>query len=179
MVIQNENILIEDLAKKKIVELSEGDMRKSLNLLQSLYMINSQFENNIITLSSVYKLVGHPSDDERDEIINTLNNKDLKSIYQTLNKLESEKSLSNQDIIKEISSYFGKTFILNYKNQKLAKLKSKSKSKLANIRMEIKEQIKILDLFDKLAKIEVNISTNTNTNIQLLAISSIINNYNY
>ena len=176
MVIQNENILIEDLAKKKIVELSDGDMRKSLNLLQSLYMINSQFENNIITLNSVYKLVGHPTEDERYEIINTLNNKDLKSIYQTLNRLESEKSLSNQDIIKEISSYFGKTFILNYKNQKLAKLKSKSK--LANIRMGIKEQIKILDLFDKLAKIEVNISTNTNTNIQLLAISSIINNYN-
>ena len=42
----------------------------------------------------------------------------------------------------------------------------------------MKSQNKLLDLFDGLGKIEVNLANNTNNNIQLLAISSVINNYN-
>ena len=177
-VIQNENMKIEEQAITKIVELSEGDMRKSLNLLQSLYMIQGKSELNIITLHSVYKFVGHPTNEETEEIINTLKNKDLQTTYEILNKLESEKSISNQDIIKEISTYYGKTFIVAYK-KKIAKSKLKSKlNSDIDIKMSIKQQIKLADFFDKLAKVEVNISSNTNTNIQLLAISAIINNYN-
>jgi replication factor C subunit 3/5 len=176
MVIDFEQINIEDGAKEKIVELSEGDMRKSLNLLQSLYMIHSQKKSNLnlITLNSVYKSIGYPTDDEKEQIVNSLQGKDLLSSYQILNRLQSENSLSNQDIVREISSYYGKTYIQSYKEIK----KSKMKNPNSVVRMGLKEQRKLIDLFDGLAKIEMNLSTNTNPNIQLLAISSVINNYN-
>jgi replication factor C subunit 3/5 len=179
MVINLEQIQIEDGAKEKIVELSEGDMRKSLNLLQSLYMIHSQKESDFasITLNSVYKSIGYPTDEEKEEIVNSLSGKDLLSTYQILNRLQSENSLSNQDIIREISSYYGKTYIQSYKEIKSAKI-LKSKNPNSVIRMGLKEQKKLIDLFDGMAKIEMNLLTNTNSNIQLLAISSVINNYN-
>jgi len=179
MVVNIEQIQIEDSAKEKIVELSEGDMRKSLNLLQSLYMINSQKDSTVslITLNSVYKSIGYPTDEEKEEIINSLNGKDLMTSYQILNRLQSENSLSNQDIVREISSYYGKTYIQSYKDVKSEKI-AKSKNPNQTIRMSLKEQKKLIDLFDGLANIEMNITTNTNPNIQLLAISSVINNYN-
>jgi len=179
MVISTEQIQIEESAKEKIVELSEGDMRKSLNLLQSLYMINSQKDSTVslITLNSVYKSIGYPTDEEKEEIINSLNGKDLMTSYQILNRLQSENSLSNQDIVREISSYYGKTYIQSYKDVKSEKI-AKSKNPNQIVRMSLKEQKKLIDLFDGLAKIEMNITTNTNHNIQLLAISSVINNYN-
>jgi replication factor C subunit 3/5 len=176
-VISLENINIEEIAKKKIVELSDGDMRKSLNLLQSLFMINSCNKSKLITLNSVYKSIGYPTDEQRKEIIDTLICKDLSVSYLILNRLQLENNLSNQDIIREISSYYSKTYIQSYKNIKITKLSKQKKSNLV-IRMNLKEQRKLLDLFDDLAKIEMNLSTNTNNKIQLLAISSIINNYN-
>ena len=144
-IIKLENINIDEKAIYKIIELSEGDMRKSLNLLQSLYMIKN---NELITIESVYKSIGYSTDSERDEIIKSFNNKDLNKIYEILKKLQMMNNLSNQDIIREITFYYSKNKIKNKK--------------------------KILDLFDELAKIEINISNNINNNIQLLAISSII-----
>jgi hypothetical protein len=97
-------------------------------------------------------------------MINNVQNKDLLEIYQILNKLQSENNLSNQDIIREISSYYIKLNLTKY---------STSKTKLTrNI------QDKLLNLFDELANVEINLITNTNNNIHLLAISSIIYNYN-
>ena len=124
----------------------------------------------MISLHSVYKSIGFPTDEEREEIINSISTKSLTSTYQILNKLETENNLSNQDIIREITTYYGKTYLQNMKDIR--------KQKGKNIILTQKEQNKLLNLFDELSKIEVNISNNTNSNIQLLAISSVINNYN-
>jgi len=149
-IIQKEGINIELNVAQRIIELSEGDMRKSLNLLQSLYMING---NNQITLNIVFKLIGYPTDEEREQIIGSLENKTLEITYDTLRRLQTDSNLSNH----------GKTHLQKYQS--------------LTPKLKLKEQDKLLDLFDDLAKIEINLSTNTNTNIHLLAISSIINNY--
>ena len=163
-VIKLESINIEQMAIEKIIELSEGDMRKSLNLLQSLYMIKG---SELITLNYIYKSIGYLTDDERNDIINNLNYKNLQEIYQILFKLENEQNLSNQDIVKEITTYYSKTYLNNYKEKK-------SKTK----RLIQSDQNKLLNLFDELSKIEINLSNNANSNIQLLAISSTLYNYN-
>jgi len=155
-IIQIENINIEKTAIEKIIELSEGDMRKSLNLLQSQYMINGE---KLITLNSLYRSIGYPTDDEREEMINNVQNKNILEIYQILNRLQSENNLSNQDIIREISAYYVKLY-------------------LTKIKLSKNTQDKLLNLFDELANVEINLITNTNNNIHLLAISSIIYNYN-
>jgi replication factor C subunit 3/5 len=148
-IVKLENININDKAIEKIIELSEGDMRKSLNLLQSLFMIKN---NELITLESVYKSIGYPTDIEREDIITSFNNQNLNNTYEILKKLQLLSNFSNQDIIREVTTYYS-----------INKIKNKEK---------------ILNLFDELAKIEINISNNTNNNIQLLAISSIIYKFN-
>ncbi len=156
MIAEKENMNIEKDAIQTIIDLSDGDMRKSLNLLQSLYMIN--YESNIkINNDLVYKAIGYPIEEDRKMIISCLKNKTLKEIYQILNQIISDNNLSNQDIIKEITTYYGKVQINN---------------------LSSKEKKKLLNFFDELAKIEVNISSNTHNRIHLLAISSVINNYN-
>lgn len=155
-IINIEKININEDATKKIIELSEGDMRRSLNLLQSLYMINCE---KLIELNTVYKSIGYPSDDEKNDIIESLKGKTLNETY---NILSGFNNLSNQDIIREISGYYSKQFIQQYRDKKK--------------RIPINEQNNLLDLFDGLAKIEVNITSNTNNNIHLLAISSVIYN---
>ena len=160
-VIQIKNILIEKTAIEKIIELSEGDMRKSLNLLQSQFMING---NKLITLNSLYRSIGYPTDEERKELIENVSNKDLLGIYQILNRLQSENNLSNQDIIREISTYYVKMYL--------------NKSSITKTKLTNKIQNKLLNLFDELANIEINLITNTNNNIHLMAISSIIYKYN-
>jgi len=151
-----EQINIEELAIVKIIELSEGDLRKSLNLLQSQYMINNK---NLITLNLLYKSIGYPTDNEREQMMKNIKNKNILEIYQILNILQSETNISNQDIIREIITYY-------------IKLYSTTKKISNNI------QNKLLDLFDKLANIEINLITNSNNNIHLLAISSVIYDYN-
>lgn len=152
MVVANEHINIEQSTIEKIVEISEGDMRRSLNLLQSLSMVASN-DNNIITTDAMFKLIGYPTDEVKEMIINSAKKETLCNTYQTLNKIEGEYNLSNNDIAREIASYYGKS--------------------------NTKPNMKILDLFDDLSKIEVNMVNNTNNKVQLFAISSVLYNYNH
>ena len=154
-VIELENVNIEEKAIEKIVELSEGDMRKSLNLLQSQFMI---YNSNLITINSIYKSIGYMTEEEQNNLINNLKNCTLQDTYNTLSKIQNENNMSNQDIIREITSYFTRIYL---KEQKLKK----------NI------NDKLLIFFDELANIEINITTNTYNNIHLLAISSILFNF--
>lgn len=174
-----ENINIDEIALKTIVELSEGDMRKSLNLLQSLHMIYMRGldKDIIINVSHVYKIIGYPSSEERQSIISCLANNNLSDTYQTLKSIKNETSLSNQDLVREMVNYYSKTFFDEYKQKRIDMAKINGK-KIKVTRFDLTTQNKLLNLFDDLAKIEVNLSNNASENIQLYGISSIINNYN-
>ena len=127
----------------------------------------------------VYRTIGYPTDVKRNIIINCAksNNMSLNSIYQTLNTIVSENNLSNSDILRELTNYYGQIYILEYKKKKQMK-KSNSKSEIREIRFNLTEQNKLIDLFDKLAQIEINLSTNTNSYIHLMAISSCLYMFN-
>lgn len=199
-----EQMNIDDNALETIVELSEGDMRKSLNLLQSLHMIYvrksenkeaskkeaseqaskkeaseqvSEINIHQITLNNIYKTIGFPSQEEKNKIIICLLNKSLSETYKILKLIQDENSLSNQDLVREMSNYFSKTFINSHIQNRIDIAKEKGK-KIKVTRFDSNTQNKLLNLFDDLAKIEVNLANNANENIQLLALSSIINNHN-
>jgi len=155
----NEKINITDEAKYKIIEISEGDMRKSLNLLQTLYMT---YNNKLIDINIVYKTIGYPTTEERKILYNIFKEKELKKIYNILKEIQTKYYLSNNDIIKEITEYYSLEYI-NELNKK---------------KYNVKIQNKLLDLFDNLANIEVNLVNQINNNINLIAISSIINLFN-
>lgn len=143
-IINLENINITEDCVNNIITISEGDMRKSINILQSLYLINS---NNMITTEKLYQTIGYLEPEKSLEMINYLfEDKSLNEIYDTVLKFKEENNLSINDIIKELSN-----FLLKNNNISTSKL---------------------IKIFDKLAQIEVYLTNNVNQDIQLCAIIS-------
>ena len=143
-IINLEKINITEDCVNNILKISEGDMRKSINILQSLYLINS---NNIIITKDLYQMIGYLEPDKSIEMMNYLfEEKSLNEIYTIILKFKEENNLSINDIIKELSN-----FLLKNDNIPTSKL---------------------IKIFDKLAQIEVYLTNNVNQDIQLCAIIS-------
>lgn len=143
-IIKLENINITEDCINNIIKISEGDMRKSINILQSLYLINS---NNLITTKNLYQTIGYLEPEKSIEMMNYLfEEKSLNELYTTILKFKEDNNLSINDIIKELSNFLLKSN--NISNTKLIKI------------------------FNKLAQIEVYLTNNVNQDIQLCAIIS-------
>ena len=143
-IINLENINISEDCINNIIKISEGDMRKSINILQSLFLINS---NNMIITKDLYKMVGYLEPEKSIEMMNYLfEKKSLNEIYTTILKFKEKYNLSINDILKELSQ-----FLLKNTNLSTSKL---------------------IEIFDKLAQIEVYLTNNVNQDIQLCAIIS-------
>lgn len=97
-VIEKENVKITDKAKKSIANISEGDMRKAYNILQS---VNMSFEN--IDDENVYECIGDPQPKDIDNILNALINYDFKECYNYIKNIKDSKGLALIDIIKYIT----------------------------------------------------------------------------
>ena len=83
------------------MDLSGGDMRKVLNVLQSTWMA---FKD--ITEDNVYTCVGHPLKKDIDNIVYwLLNDDDFKETYQKINKLKLDKGLALEDILTQVHLY--------------------------------------------------------------------------
>ena len=76
-----EKVQINDDCYKEIINLSEGDMRKSINLLQSLYLT---YSNEIIDINKIYQIVGYSNPTDTKELMNILFDKKL-SILEVYN----------------------------------------------------------------------------------------------
>ncbi len=87
--------------------LSKGDLRKSINFLQSLSL-----QSNHLNLELCYKIAGVPSIDEVKDILNTLfNNKiDYNETNKKIDKLIKSQGYSLSIVLKELVSY-----LLTYK----------------------------------------------------------------
>ena len=140
-----ENMNIEDDAINDIIKLSDGDMRKSLNVLQSL---NMTYGSENINTKLLYKNIGHPSPEEKINIINIILKSDISTAYTFVKELESTKSISINDILNDFINYIiiNKTF----------------------------SAIKTARILSGFSEIEYFLTGNINTSIQLGAIISII-----
>ncbi len=72
MIIKNENIKIEPNTVEIIALLAKGDLRKAINLLQSISM-----QSNKITIDKCYEVAGVPSKKETNDILSILLNSKL------------------------------------------------------------------------------------------------------
>lgn len=141
-IVVKENISISDDCIHNIVKISEGDMRKSINILQSLFLINS---NNLITTKDLYQTIGYLEPEKSLKMLEyLLEDNSLNETYNTILKFKEENNLSINDILKELTNY-----LIN-------------NSKISNS--------KFIKIFDKLSQIEVYLANNVNQNIQLCAI---------
>lgn len=105
LIIKNEKINITDDGREAIHELSNGDMRRVVNLLQSTSM---SYSDEQIDENKVYQCCGHPLKSDIEKIIQLLLNSDIRTAYQEIQQMKIEKGLALQDILTEVSMFVGK-----------------------------------------------------------------------
>jgi replication factor C subunit 3/5 len=147
-IVELESMNVNDQVVHEIIRLSDGDMRKSLNVLQSLFMTCG---SKPIDMASLYKNIGYPLPEEKQEIINKILTLDLASGFEFVKKIELDKSLSLNDILNDLVTY-----ILTHK---------------------VFTPIKKARILAGLGEIEHYLSGNVNSSIQLGAIISVIKSY--
>lgn len=147
-IIKIENMQVNEDVIDEMIKLSDGDMRKSINVLQSLYMT---YGNEIIDMVSLYRNIGHPLPNEKKDIINKILTLDLTSAYYFVKEIELNKSLSLNDILNDLVSHI--------------------------ITHSIYTPIKKARILIGLAKIEHYLTGNVNMSIQLGAIISVIKSH--
>ncbi|KAJ3603741.1 hypothetical protein NHX12_028482 [Muraenolepis orangiensis] len=96
-VVQEESIDITPDGMKAIVTLSSGDMRRSLNILQSTNMAYGK-----VTEDTVYTCTGHPLRSDIANILDWSLNMDFTEAYKQILKLKTLKGLALQDILTEV-----------------------------------------------------------------------------
>ncbi|XP_060928379.1 replication factor C subunit 5 [Limanda limanda] len=96
-VVQQESIDVTPDGMKAIVTLSSGDMRRSLNILQSTSMAYGK-----VTEDTVYTCTGHPLRSDIANILDWSLNKDFTSSYKQILQLKTLKGLALHDILTEV-----------------------------------------------------------------------------
>lgn len=96
-VAQAEELTLETGADKAIVSLSGGDMRKVLNILESCSLA---YKN--IPLDKIYEVTGRPSPVDIKTIYDGLMQESYNSAQRTIISLKADKSLSLDDIVRDV-----------------------------------------------------------------------------
>ncbi|XP_039629508.1 replication factor C subunit 5 isoform X1 [Polypterus senegalus] len=96
-VIAQENVNTSPDGLKALVNLSSGDMRRSLNILQSTHMAYE-----VVTEETVYMCTGHPLKSDIANILDWMLNKDFTTAYNNIMELKTVKGLALHDILTEI-----------------------------------------------------------------------------
>lgn len=99
-IVKCENVEMTENGKKALLKLSKGDMRKTLNILQSTHAAFGS-----ITEESVYTCVGHPLQSDISAIVESMLSEDYSVSFLRIQKLIKEKGLALQDVLTEVAAY--------------------------------------------------------------------------
>ena len=92
-----EGLQLESEAVQAIVKLSAGDMRKVLNILESCAL---SYKN--IPTCKIFEVTGRPSPTDIEQIYGSLTSSTFKDAFEIFMKLKTEKSLSLDDIVRDL-----------------------------------------------------------------------------
>lgn len=173
-VCENEKIQITKNAIELVIKRSNGDMRKLLNILQSLYMHNNMKLHNdnlsnksgnsiidttndylVINENSVSKILSCPTKKNIIDILDFLQKNDLKSSYDFIQKIINKNGISLLELINNIYE-FSMDYLIN-KNRDFVKY----------------PQEKVIQIIKRLAIINENLTYCNNENIQLVSFVAI------
>jgi len=115
----NENLSIYDNSLEIIAHLSNGDLRKAINLLQSISM-----KSHEIIPINCYEIAGVPTYDDINNIYHYLNIKDINfiEIYNNINLIIKNNGYSLDIVLKELTLKILKNSTINNKAQLLSDL---------------------------------------------------------
>jgi len=102
-VCKEEKVTITEDGKEALMTLSQGDMRKVINILQSCNMAFGE-----VTEDNVYTCTGHPLRSDITNIVNWSLNEDFSTAFKNIQEVKTLKGLSLQDILSEVHLYVHK-----------------------------------------------------------------------
>lgn len=170
---QKENIQITTNGIKLVIKRSNGDMRKLLNIIQSIYMyLNTDFSKNekidtvfdsdkikddgtIINEASVSKILSCPTHKHINNMLEYIQENNLKKSYKFVNKMINEHGISLVELINYVYEYCidcitkEDNTIIKYPNEK------------------------VVDIIKNICLINENLTYCNNDNIQLVSFLSI------
>jgi len=96
-----EKVSYEEGVIEIISELSKGDLRKAINILQSLYM-----QSNNITKKGCYEMIGIPLKEEIQIIVSLLldRTKDINNCYNIINNIIKKNNYSLNIVLNEVTT---------------------------------------------------------------------------
>ncbi|KAJ7965533.1 Replication factor C subunit like [Quillaja saponaria] len=99
-VIKAEGLDVPDSGLAALVRLSNGDMRKALNILQSTNMASEQ-----ITEEAVYLCTGNPLPKDIEQISYWLLNEQFSDSFKRISDMKTRKGLALVDIVREVTMF--------------------------------------------------------------------------
>ncbi len=96
-IVDNEGTKITEDAIKAVIEISEGDLRKVSNILQSASTLKEKITEDI-----VYEIVSEAKPKDVKELLESIFKGDFKNSRKILHKLLFSQGLAGEDIIKEM-----------------------------------------------------------------------------
>ncbi|ORX94680.1 P-loop containing nucleoside triphosphate hydrolase protein [Basidiobolus meristosporus CBS 931.73] len=100
MIIEKENVNLTESGKKALFKLSNGDMRRILNVLQACHAAYDEIDD-----IAVYTCTGQPLPHDIEKIVTWMLNEEFNTAQSNFSKLKTEKGLALQDIVTEIANY--------------------------------------------------------------------------
>ncbi|KAJ3324787.1 hypothetical protein HDV06_006095 [Boothiomyces sp. JEL0866] len=97
IVLDAEGVNITSSGKEALLELSKGDMRKALNILQSCHAAN-----DLVDQDAIYQTTGSPHPSDIKQILDWLLNSDFTEAYSNICQLQVEKGLAVGDILTHV-----------------------------------------------------------------------------
>ncbi|MED6170205.1 Subunit of heteropentameric Replication factor C (RF-C) [Stylosanthes scabra] len=91
---------VEDSGLAALVRLSNGDMRKALNILQSTHMASQQ-----ITEEAVHLCTGNPLPKDIEQISYWLLNEQFSDSFKRIHEIKTRKGLALVDIVREVTMF--------------------------------------------------------------------------
>jgi replication factor C subunit 3/5 len=126
-VVKKEKIKFNKLGLETIIEICKGDMRKCINLLQSVSMATG-YVNEI----NVYKCSGEPTSEVFKNLLNYLTQHTFVDTYNYINNIRLEYSMSLIDLIKRIDKFILNLSLTNNQLSTLIKDLSEIENNLSN-----------------------------------------------
>ncbi|GFY96596.1 replication factor C subunit 3 [Actinidia rufa] len=99
-VIQAEGLDVSESGLVALVRLSNGDMRKALNIFQSTHMASQQ-----ITEEAVYLCTGNPLPKDIEQISYWLLNETFAESFKRISAVKTRKGLALVDIVREVTTF--------------------------------------------------------------------------
>ncbi|KAF8092633.1 hypothetical protein N665_0407s0013 [Sinapis alba] len=99
-VIEAEGLDVSESGLAALVRLSNGDMRKAMNILQSTHMASEK-----ITEEEVYLCTGNPLPKDIEQISHWLLNESFAESYKKISEMKMRKGLAIVDIVREVTMF--------------------------------------------------------------------------